>query len=298
MINNTLKSLFDNMYSAVYVVDTERKILYWNDEAENITGYKREEILNQHCYNNLLRHMDHNGKLLCFGGCPLEQSIKTGEILENDVFLHHKLGYRVPVRVKTVPLYDENNEIYAAAEFFIDSRNEKDIFRENNKLQEMVVIDPLTKAYNRQYLDFFLDNLIEEANQFDTGFGIIFVDIDHFKNVNDTYGHDVGDEVLKMMANTIMSNIRSNDRLGRWGGEEFILVYRIKNIKSLEILANKQRLVIANSSITLPTGKELSITVSMGAVVYENGMTKDELIKKADDKMYLAKESGRNKVII
>lgn len=298
MINNTLKSLFDNMYSAVYVVDTERKILYWNDEAENITGYKREEILNQHCYNNLLRHMDHNGKLLCFGGCPLEQSIKTGEILENDVFLHHKLGYRVPVRVKTVPLYDENNEIYAAAEFFIDSRNEKDIFRENNKLQEMVVIDPLTKAYNRQYLDFFLDNLIEEANQFDTGFGIVFVDIDHFKNVNDTYGHDVGDEVLKMMANTIMSNIRSNDRLGRWGGEEFILVYRIKNIKSLEILANKQRLVIANSSITLPTGKELSITVSMGAVVYENGMTKDELIKKADDKMYLAKESGRNKVII
>ncbi len=298
MINQNDKVLFDNMFSGVYVVDMNRKILYWNDAATKISGYTKEEMISKHCFNNILRHVDKQGKLLCFGGCPLESTLKTGVTTNNLVYLHHKLGHRVPVFVRSIPTYDKQDVIDGAIEIFEDAREGDSVYAENLKLQELVVKDELMDIYNRHYLDFYLRNLIDEANKFDTKFGILFIDIDHFKNVNDTYGHDIGDEILKLVSSTITSNIRTNDRLGRWGGEEFILVLKVNTVETLEKLAEKIRMLISTSGYELPNKEQIKVTISLGGLMYNKKDTFDSLIKKADTYMYEAKSTGRNKAVI
>lgn len=288
---------FDNMYSGVYVVDINRKIIYWNEMATKISGYTKEEMINKHCYNNILKHVDGDGNLLCFNGCPLLHTLKTEEIMHAEVFLHHKYGHRVPVFVKSVPIYDDDGNISGAIELFEDSRKDKSVYVENRRLQEQVSTDALTKAYNRSFIDFYLSSLIDEAQQFNTPFGILFIDIDKFKNVNDVYGHNVGDSVLKVVSSTIMSNIRSMDRFGRWGGEEFILIMKINNEQALKKLAEKLRMLIEQSSI-IDKENTINVTISIGGLMYNGKDTKDELVNKADTYMYEAKETGRNKVII
>lgn len=298
MYNMDFDSIIKNLYEGVYVVDSNRKIVFWNSGAEKITGYMSKEVVNAHCYNNILRHVDSNGNELCHNGCPLHHTLQTGEINENDVFLHHKLGHRVPVSVKTMPLYDNEGNIVASIEVFTDSRFKKDNFEENRKLKELLVVDPLTEIYNRRYLDFHLENVIRENDKFDVAFGVLFFDIDLFKNVNDTYGHIVGDGVLKTIAATIKSNLRGDDIVGRWGGEEFIAVVRRVDEKSLKILAEKLRLLCASSVYDHNSEISISVTVSIGGTVYTNGETMNELIERADNYMYQSKQTGRNKSTI
>lgn len=298
MYDENYQDLLSYLYEGVYVVDKNRKIVFWNTGSEQITGYSKEEVLNSYCYNNILQHVSADGKNLCFDGCPLHHTLATGEIQEADVFLHHKEGHRIPVKVKSIPVYDDKENIVAAIEVFTDERYKKDTHTENRKLKEMLVTDPLTKISNRRYLDFHLESAKKEADEFETTFGVLFFDIDKFKDVNDTYGHDVGDEVLKLVAKTIGANIRGDDKLGRWGGEEFIAVIKIDHIEGLGKVADKLRLLVSKSAYKKADGTDLRVTVSIGGALYEPGETVTDLIKRADSRMYLSKANGRNRVTV
>lgn len=286
-----------NLYEGVYIVDKNRKIVFWNSGSEEITGYKSEEVVHSHCYNNILKHVDKNGKKLCFDGCPLQATLLTGEINENDVFLEHKHGYRIPVSVKTMPLFGDNNEIIAAVEVFKDLRLSQVHYEENKKLKEIANMDLLTGLYNRRYLEFQLNNWVNEAKDFNSAFALLFFDIDFFKRVNDTYGHNVGDEVLKIISNTLVSNLRPKDILGRWGGEEFIAMIKTSDIGVLSDLAERLRHLSENSSYQLED-EVLSVTVSIGGAFYQDKESIQSLIERADKAMYQSKTKGRNQVTI
>jgi diguanylate cyclase (GGDEF)-like protein/PAS domain S-box-containing protein len=287
-----------NLYEGVYVVDTRRKIIFWNQGSEAITGYKAEEVMNSYCFNNILQHVDKFGKQLCQDGCPLHDTLKTGNINEAEVFLHHKNGHRIPVSVKSIPLYDEHNNIVAAIEAFTDARYNQDTYEENTKLKQLIEIDALTSIYNRRYLEFQLASSSIENKQFNTPFGVLFLDIDLFKNVNDTYGHNVGDEVLKTIANTIKSSLRVNDIAGRWGGEEFVIILKRIDIEEMTVLAERLRMVCKNSSYKIDHDKTISVTVSIGGSLYQSNETIEDLVGRADRLMYESKQSGRDKTTI
>lgn len=286
------------LYEGVYIVDTTRKIIFWNQGAEQITGYKSEEVLNSHCYADILKHVDKFGKRLCHDGCPLLDTINTGKNNEADVYLHHKLGHRVPVSVKSMPLYDQEGKIVAAVEVFTDSRYRMDHYEENRQLKQQLIKDPLTDIYNRRYLDFYIKNVKDEAKEFNTRFGILFFDIDHFKNINDTYGHNTGDEILKMVANTLKLNLRSEDIIGRWGGEEFIAVLKNVTEDDLTHIAEKLRVLCEASTYMLKDKETIKVTVSIGGTLCQRDESIKDMIERADANMYYAKENGRNQVKI
>lgn len=286
------------LYEGVYVVDSARKIVFWNKGAEQITGYSADEVMNSYCYHDILKHVDSSGRRLCHDGCPLLNTIDTGKVNEADVFLHHKNGHRVPVTVKSMPLYDQSGNIIAAVEVFTDSRYRQDHYEENRKLKQELVKDPLTDIFNRRYLDFFLTNIKQEAEEFNATFGVLFIDIDHFKNINDTYGHNTGDEVLKMIASTLKSNLRGEDIVGRWGGEEFIAVIKNVNQKELAHIAEKLRILCEASLYESQEYGILKVTVSIGGSIYHDKEEIDTLIARADDMMYQAKQNGRNQIKI
>ena len=293
-----LKKLLDHLYEAAYMVDENRKIVYWNQEAERITGYSKEEVINQYCYNNILRHVNDEGVHLCHSGCPLQKSIHSQEVLEAKVYLHHKLGYRIPVYVRTIPYVDETTQKKMGVEVFTDIIKESDLYEENITLKEKVTMDPLTKVYNKGFIDYQLEVLIKESTVFNTSLGLLFIDIDHFKNVNDTYGHDVGDTVLKTMAQTLKHNVRKEGYVGRFGGEEFIIILRNVTKEEMILTAEKLRFLIESSSIEVDQALKIRITVSIGASYLEANKAKDKLIKEADQAMYEAKKTGRNKVVL
>ncbi len=297
MDNKEYQNILESLFEGAYIVDQNRKILFWNEGAVKITGYSKEEVVNRHCYHNILRHVDDNGVELCMNGCPLHHTISTGEVTENHVYLHHKNGHRVSVNVRTQPIYDDEGNIVSALEVFTDAKYSSTLFTENKRLLELTTKDQLTEVYNRKYIEYQIKSLMNEIELFNQNFGLVFIDIDDFKVVNDTYGHLIGDEVLKLITRTVKHNIRDDDVLGRFGGEEFILLLKLSNINELNMVSEKIRTLVEKSSIYVED-KMLSVTISLGATLHKDGDTKESLIERADKAMYQSKITGKNRVTI
>lgn len=171
---------------------------------------------------------------------------------------------------------------------------QKNIEEKNKELEKLAITDKLTNLYNRRKLDELLENEIHRYERFGHTFGFAILDIDHFKNVNDTYGHQMGDEVLLEIANILKSNLRKTDFVGRFGGEEFVIICPESDIKGVSGLMENFRLIIENHNFNNIKGQ----TASFGVTVLKKGDNKDSILRRADKALYEAKNSGRNKVSI
>lgn len=293
-----LENILDNVFAGVYYVDNERKIKYWNKEAENITGYSSNEVVGNFCYNNILQHVNEEGINLCQNGCALHASLNDGKKRIAEVYLHHKDGHRVPVLSKVVPIRDENNEIIGAVELFLENRKRKSLEEKLIKMEKENYMDELTNISNRKYMENILEKLVSKENIENENIIFCFLDIDDFKYINDNYGHIIGDKILTMVANTLDDNIRPSDKVFRWGGDEFALIlFDLNNKKELQILLTRLKLLINNSFIYFKEEK-LSVTMSFGAVSIKDDDTIKSLIKRADENMYESKKKGKNRITI
>ena len=294
--NKNYKQLLDIMFEGIYFVDNKRKITFWNKSAEQITGFAAEEVVGKYCYDNILKHVDSFGNQLCMGGCPLHKTLETADVNKATVFLHHKLGHRVPVNIKTIPLYD-NGVIVGAAEVFQDVSGKSVLKEQLEKYKNLALIDQLTLLPNRRFTEIHIEHAFKDYSDFKMPFAIAFLDIDHFKYINDNYGHTVGDDMLKMLSQTYMNNVKSSDFVGRWGGEEFIAIFTNCDVQSLWELIERIRILVENSSFTVD-GNEVKATISIGATMVKPEDNFESIVKRADGLMYLSKENGRNRCTI
>ncbi|MHB0897782.1 MAG: sensor domain-containing diguanylate cyclase [Spirochaetales bacterium] len=292
-----LRDFMSRLDSGVYFVDRQRRITFWNDAAEKMTGYSRERALGSRCSDNLLRHITPDGVQLCLRGCPLAGTISDGKVRETDVYMHHSSGHRVPITVWAAPLTDETGTIIGAIEIFSDRRDRSALLSELERLRHEVLSDPLTGLGNRRYLDIMVESRLGAMREGAEPFGLFMADIDHFKLVNDEYGHDVGDKVLAMVAATLSSAVRPLDAAARWGGEEFILICP-KVADALQSIAERVRMMVEQSWVELEDGRTLSVTISVGAAKVAKGDSLETLVKRADARMYEAKNRGRNRCVV
>ena len=161
-------------------------------------------------------------------------------------------------------------------------------------LQDVASKDSLTQLFNRGKFNDVLSKEIALTQAIHSSLSIIFLDIDHFKVVNDTYGHDAGDYVLIELAKILKSSIREGDFVARWGGEEFVITLQSTDAIQSSILAEKIRLNVENYNFT-KGGKQ---TISLGVTQFKENETQDSFTKRVDDALYEAKESGRNRVVV
>ncbi|MFA7402815.1 MAG: sensor domain-containing diguanylate cyclase [Pelobacteraceae bacterium] len=289
--------LVENLHDGLYIVDKNMIIQSWNKAAEKISGFTAAEVIGRGCSENILTHVDGDGNCLCMGKCPLAKTIEDGKARESEIYLHHKDGSRTPVSVRTSILTDENGAVIGGVELFTDISNLKTNELRVKELEEMALLDNLTRLANRNYLEKELFVRFEEKKRLGVPFGILFMDIDHFKKFNDTYGHDVGDLVLKFVADTLVKNSRPFDVIGRWGGEEFIGIIRNVSPQQLEEFGNRMRILI--ESAYLQTGaNKLHVCISIGATVVCDDDTMETVIKRADTLLYESKRSGRNRLTL
>lgn len=292
---DTYARIIENLHDGLYFVDTKRMITYWNKGAERISGFSSAEVVGRRCSDNILTHVDNEGNCLCRGRCPLKATIADEQGRESEIYLHHKNGHRVTVFVRTSALKDSLGNTIGGIELFTDISS---ILLNNARVQELeklALLDNLTQLANRHYLERELHAKFEEIKRLKVPFGILFIDIDHFKKFNDVYGHDMGDQVLKFVATTFVANSRPFDLYGRWGGEEFVGILRNVDPEELVIIGNRVRVLVEHSYLT-HADKKLSVNISLGATMAREIDSIESLTKRADALLYESKRLGRNRL--
>ncbi len=231
------------------------------------------------------------------------QSLKTFVKLE---FVDEKVFFIVTIPVKSTKgailimelLRDVTGQdvLGGLLSFGDDRGNGIDIRTRILELNEMAVRDGLTGLYNRRYLNEKLQVEILRAQSSGKELSLIMFDIDHFKKVNDVYGHATGDTVIQWVADELVQQIAHNGWVARYGGEEFTVCLPGFNLKQANALAETVRLSVEKASIPICNGEELNVTISAG-VSSSSESTQEELLKVADKRLYSAKRNGRNQVV-
>ncbi|MBI5777975.1 MAG: sensor domain-containing diguanylate cyclase [Planctomycetes bacterium] len=287
-------SILDNIANGVYVIDNNMKIRYWNRSMEKISGIKSREMAAHPCESKKFFYYDRSGDHPCNRKqCILLNSIKYGCSDEKELYLRHKDGFQVPVSLRAAPLKNCHNQIIGAAGMACVNPYRMAGIRYATEQEQMAYIDPLTGIGNRRYLEMNVQRRIEKYSRYSWKFGVMFIDLDHFKKINDAYGHNIGDEVLKMMAGSIRRNLRPYDGVCRWGGEEFIATVPGVNQDSLQAVANRLRRDIEQNKFFVRM-RNIKATISLGVTMGKTTDTVDGLIKRSDALMYRSKKSGRN----
>ncbi len=166
-------------------------------------------------------------------------------------------------------------------------------------LERLSLTDPLTGVANRRHLEWRLSEEVARSSRYQYPLSALMLDIDHFKQVNDTYGHQVGDEVLKQLAQRLQQTLRRTDFIARYGGEEFLILAPQTPSDRALLMAERLRQLVANKPFSITPDLNLTITVSIGVAIFpDHAQNESELVKAADAALYRAKEMGRNRVCL
>lgn len=292
------ESLLDNLYDGVYFLDHDRKITCWNLSAKRLTGYRVSEVMGLCCDDNIMKHVDDKGLALCRDSlCPTKRTLDDGQEREEKLFLHHKEGHRVPVSIRVAPIHGLVRDIVGVVEVFSDNTSSVEAKQTIEELSKMALPDPLTQVGNRRFSKTNIIARLNALSRYGWPFGVLFIDIDDFKDINDLYGHYTCDQDLKMLGRTLDNSIRSLDLICRWGGEEFLTIIANVDEEGLYAVSEKLRAMMQKSSIT-PDSEKVSVTVSLGATIARTGDTLEGLVNRADRLMHESKSADRNRVTL
>ncbi len=293
---SSFEAVLEQLHDGVYVLDRDRKILFWNKAAECLSGFPRKEVIGKRCADNILVHVDAQGNSLCGDGCPMLATMQDERPREAIVYMQHREGHRIPVSVRATALHDDKGKVIGAIEVFTDATEDVETLDRVKELERQAMLDVLTGLPNRRFLESVLDSRMDSLSRYDWGFGLVMIDIDDFKVVNDQFGHATGDLALRLVGRTLRSSARRSDTVGRWGGDEFLGIAPCANLATLEALAHRLRALVGASLVRVG-GEQLRVTVSVGVTMAQPGENSDVALRRADERLYAAKKAGRNRVV-
>lgn len=283
-------SLLESTAEGIFGIDLQGRATFINPAAAQLLGYEIKELLGEQIHGKI-HYAQKDGSPYAEELCPMMQAIiQDGPQRVDDECLWHKDGHSIPVTYSSTPIH-KDEQIIGAVIAFTDITELKRI---ESELEIASVTDQLTGIYNRKYLDEAIGAEIARTKRYDTPFALIMIDIDKFKMVNDLYGHQTGDEVLKQVTAIMQQRIRSSDIIGRWGGEEFMILCPGTALGSASKLAEQLRQAVASEAFETVE----NCTISLGVAEFHFDDDIDSMVKRVDDALYKAKDAGRNRVEI
>ena len=299
------KSITEKMikFSAgpIFVLDKHHVVVNWNKACEKMTGLKAQMVVGTSDHWRAF----YPSKRDCLADLVLDGAYDSFphfyETFDTSTFLHDGVraegwfdnvgGARRYIIFDAVPIYNRAKELVAVIETLQDISERKKLEEE---LKRLATTDTLTGLCNRRRFNELLEQEATRARRYHTPLSLIMFDLDYFKNINDTYGHAVGDQVLQAVANVIRANVRATDWVGRWGGEEFMVLCPEATEKDAVGTAEKLRVLLENHAFEAVT----TITISCGVTRFRAPDSVDTFVSRADDALYKAKDKGRNIVAI
>lgn len=273
---------------AVVITDAESHIIYTNPAFTRITGYDAEEVLGRN--PRFLQGPDTSQATRM----AIREALAAGKPIQVEILNYRKDGTPFWADLSIVPVRDEQGEIthFVASEADITERK-----RAEQEITRMALEDHLTGLPNRRAAEDRLELEWNRARRQRGTFALAVVDIDRFKLINDQYGHHVGDQVLRQVAEIMATTLRGGDWMARWGGEEFLVCFHDLDCQGAQAAAERLRRKIKESPLRLPYG-ELAVTVSMGVALYgAEHPNVDAMLAQADALLYEAKVGGRDRVV-
>jgi PAS domain S-box-containing protein len=200
------RTILEDLPTALYVVDRERRILLWNSHAEKVSGYLRHEVIGRACRDDILMHCNEHGAILCGDACPLAETMRDGRPREVDVFMQHKLGHRVPVRVQSMAIRNESGAIVAAAEVFVET-----------------AVTP-GRVLDRASMETVLRTQFVDYEERHIPVGILLIEVQGLPGVGRNYGIQAGHEITAELTATLARCLRREDHLGWWSEDRLLAI--------------------------------------------------------------------------
>ena len=298
-------SLLETLYEGFCLLDADLRCNVWSPGLEGLLGRRASELRGELRTGRTLEFADAEGAPLAESARPLDRVLTTGRPLAEIVKVRRSARARradddgaasewVDVEVQVFPLTDAAGGVRGVAEIYRDLNRQQRRPREFQQLRRAATCDALTGVANRGELESRLARALRESREDGRPLAVMFLDLDHFKNINDTWGHGVGDEVLKHLTKLLKAECYSGETVGRYGGEEFVVVCPQTDLEAARARADRLRRVIADTKVN--GRSQPRPTASFGVACAEEGDTVESLVQRADAGLYVSKETGRNKV--
>ncbi len=287
--------LIDSMHDAVIFVDAHRKVLRWNEGAERLTGLSGSGILSRNFIPSLIGMSDERQKAIADKDCPLAQAAAGGVQWMRRLHINGRGGKIVAVDAQAVPVVDSDGVVVGVSLLMHDVSEEITLEERCQNLHDMATRDPLTQVANRAEFDRVQAEFVKAHRETKRPCALIMTDIDRFKTINDTYGHQAGDEVIKSIAHLMQTFSRSGDLVARYGGEEFVLL--CADCDNATGAKRAEEIRIAFGLVRHTSLGQRCVTASFGVTEVQPGDTPETMLRRADRALITAKETGRNRVV-
>ncbi|TWT86316.1 Response regulator PleD [Pseudobythopirellula maris] len=287
--------LIENMHDAVLFVDSQLVITRWNTGAERLTGVAASAAVGKKMLPSLLDMSDDTGKLIEDLRCPVLRSVKGGVQVIERISVMGRNGRSVAVDLHAMPVPDPKGDTLGASVLLHDASSVATLEERCQALHTEMTKDPMTQVANRAEFDRMLASFIDAHQETGLPCSLIMADIDRFKRINDTYGHQAGDAAIMTFAKLLKTSCRSGDLVARYGGEEFAVLCADCNNASAARRAEQMRKRLAETSHSELGGNP--ITASFGVTELQPGDTPESMLRRSDRGLLLAKDQGRNQVV-
>ncbi len=289
------EKLLQSMHDAVIFVDRRQQVLMWNRAAERLTGMPESTVVNKLWSPSLIDLREEHGSTISDNDCPLAYAIESGVQTLQRLTLRARGGNEIAVDAQVVPVFGKDGSAVGATLLMHDASSQISLEERVQQLHRKATRDPLTQLGNRAEFDRVLALFVTSHSQQKRPCALIICDIDHFKQVNDTYGHPAGDSVIVSFAGVLKQLWRPGDLVARYGGEEFVILCADCDNATATQRAEAIRGEI--SSIMHPELGNRPITASFGVTEIQPGDTAETMLRRADRALLQAKDSGRNMVV-
>ncbi len=287
--------LLEAMHDAVVFIDNTMRITLWNRAAERLTGISAESLHYRHWSPALIHLRDENQKLFSTSECPLTTSMQRQEQTVRRLSMISRGGSRTDIDCHIIPVFGTGGVPLGAAMMMHDIATQVTLEQRVQSLHEQATRDALTQVANRAEFDRTLSTRVSQCVQKRLPLSLIICDIDHFKKVNDTFGHQAGDAVLIAFGSLLKRHGLSGDLIARYGGEEFVILCGDCNNATATRRAEKIRAEL--EAIQQPALNGKCLTASFGVTELQDGDTPETMLRRADRGLYQAKANGRNMVV-
>ncbi|WP_460021327.1 diguanylate cyclase [Magnetospira thiophila] len=291
-----IRSILETAGEGIYEIDPDGICLMANPAAVRMLGYDSVDDLVGHPIHDMIHYKNGDGAPLPLHQCALHEVARTGKAVTLvDEQLVRRDGTTLPVECYSYPVM-QGGKVAAAVVSFFDVTRQKHLEAE---LRALAIHDYQTQIFNRRYFMERVTDEIERTHRYDVSLSLLLFDLDHFKNVNDTYGHAAGDAALVTFVDAVRPQLRTSDTFGRLGGEEFALLLPNTSLAQAMVLAERLRDLISMVVVTAG-GDSFGFTVSVGvtSVAGRKGLSVHDLVNEADEALYQAKRRGRDRVEI
>ena len=289
------QKLLDSMRDGVVFVDAQAKIRMWSKGAERMTGVSSGAATGRVFAPSLLDMCNQGSRRITDDACPVAKCIRTNAQLRQRLFILGRQGEHVAVNLHAIPVQAVDGTVQGATIVLHDAQPEASLEEKCEALHAEVTKDPMTKVANRAEFDRMQALFIEAHQQAGLPCSLIMIDIDHFKSINDSYGHQAGDEAIIALANLLTSMCRAGDLVARYGGEEFAVLCADCTNADAANRAEQFRMRLSETSHSCLGNKR--ITASFGVTELQAGDTCETMLRRSDRALLMAKEQGRNQVV-